>query len=77
MQFGTEGGGVLPDLRYADHSVHDAWVDIVIGGALKNRGMRAWAQVMDADDARAIQSYVIDESRNLIKQAVNESGRLQ
>ena len=74
---GTEGGGVFPDLRYANHSVHDAWVDIVIGGALKNRGMRAWAEVMDADDARAIQSYVIDESRNLIKQTVNESGRLQ
>ena len=63
---GVEGGGVLPDLRFADRSVHDAWLDIVIGGTLKDRGMRAWADVMDANDARAIQGYVIEQAQNLI-----------
>jgi len=62
---GVEGGGVLPDLRYADRSVHDAWLDIVIDGALRDRGMRAWADVMDTDDALAIQGYVIEQAQNL------------
>jgi PQQ-dependent dehydrogenase (methanol/ethanol family) len=62
---GVEGGGVLPDLRYANHSVHEAWVDIVIGGALKDRGMRSWSEVIDTDDARAIQAYVIQQAQKI------------
>jgi quinohemoprotein ethanol dehydrogenase len=59
---GAESGGVLPDLRYASPAVHDAWTDIVIGGQLSGQGMRSWADIMNNDDARAIQSYVISES---------------
>ena len=62
---GVEGNGLLPDLRYADRSVHAAWNDIVIGGALQGQGMRSWAEVLTADDALAIQAYVIQQAQTL------------
>jgi len=62
---GVEGSGLLPDLRYSDRSVHDGWVDIVIGGALKDQGMRSWAEVLTTDDAIAIQAYVIQQAEKL------------
>ena len=56
---GVESGGVLPDLRYASPAVHEQWTDIVIGGLLAGEGMRSWADVMNDEDALAIQAYVI------------------
>jgi len=56
---GVESGGVLPDLRYASPAVHEQWTDIVIGGLLAGEGMRSWADVMNENDALAIQAYVI------------------
>ncbi|HJP38580.1 MAG TPA: PQQ-dependent dehydrogenase, methanol/ethanol family [Gammaproteobacteria bacterium] len=64
---GAEGGGVLPDLRYASAAVHAAWFDIVIDGLLAERGMRSWADVLDTGDAAAIQAYVATEARVLLK----------
>ncbi len=64
---GAEGGGVLPDLRYASAAVHEAWSAIVIDGALAERGMRSWADVLDTHDAAAIQAYITAEARTLLK----------
>jgi quinohemoprotein ethanol dehydrogenase len=62
---GLEGGGVLPDLRYADREVHAAWVNIVIEGALENKGMRSFADAFDPQDALAIQAYVVERAHAL------------
>jgi mono/diheme cytochrome c family protein len=59
---GAEGNGILPDLRFADRTVHEAWNDIDIGGALEDQGMRSGAEVLTPDDALAIQAYVIDRA---------------
>ena len=58
-------GGVIPDLKFADHRTHEAWTDIVIGGALEENGMRSFAKVMSADEARAVQAYVIQKAQTL------------
>ena len=59
---GTKSGGVLPDLRYATRETHARWNDIVLGGIRADRGMASFADVLDADGAAAIQSYVIAQA---------------
>ncbi len=59
---GLEGGGVLPDLRYSDRAVHEAWIDIVIEGALEDKGMRSFAAAFEPEDALAIQAYVVERA---------------
>ena len=61
----AQGGGVLPDLRYASAAVHASWFNIVLGGALSERGMRSWADVLTYEDAAAIQGYIAAEARTL------------
>jgi alcohol dehydrogenase (cytochrome c)/quinohemoprotein ethanol dehydrogenase len=53
-------GGVLPDLRYSP-ALADAklWQSIVHDGALKERGMAAFAIDLTADDIELIRGYVI------------------
>jgi PQQ-dependent dehydrogenase (methanol/ethanol family) len=53
------GGGSLPDLRYASAQTHARFVEIVVGGALSARGMPGFGDVLRADDARAIEAYVL------------------
>ncbi|MEE8307071.1 MAG: PQQ-dependent dehydrogenase, methanol/ethanol family, partial [Gammaproteobacteria bacterium] len=50
-------GGVLPDLRYT--GMHAVWDEVVLDGSLTSRGMVSFAQVLNKEDSRAIQSYVI------------------
>lgn len=64
---GVEGGGVLPDLRYSSAATHDAWIDIVIDGMLAERGMRSWADVLETNDAAAIQAYVAAQAQALLE----------
>ena len=66
---GLEGGGVLPDLRYSDRAVHDAWINIVIEGAREDKGMRSFADVFEPEDALAIQAYVVDGANALMRNA--------
>lgn len=58
--------GVLPDLRrsgaLADKT---AWNGIVIGGALKDRGMVSFAKWIGADDAEAVRAYIGGHARKL------------
>jgi quinohemoprotein ethanol dehydrogenase len=67
--------GVVPDLRYASPETHAQFADIVLGGIRAHRGMASFADVLDADDVRAIQAYVIHRARET--KAEEEAGAAQ
>lgn len=52
----------IPDLRYSDPSIHDAYEAIVLEGVLADTGMASFADVLDAADVKNIQSYVLTEA---------------
>jgi len=52
-------GGVTPDLRYSPLLASDGFFDVVLGGALKDRGMISFAPVLSREQAAAIRSYLI------------------
>jgi quinohemoprotein ethanol dehydrogenase len=57
------GNGFTPDLRVSGALANaDAWKGVVIGGALKDRGMVSFANVLTPADAEAIRAYVIERS---------------
>ena len=57
------GGGVVPNLQRAPVLANaDAWKSILIDGALKDRGMVSFAQVMTPAQAESVRLYVIDEA---------------
>ncbi|MBS0502208.1 MAG: PQQ-dependent dehydrogenase, methanol/ethanol family [Proteobacteria bacterium] len=56
-------GGVTPDLRHSPVlGDRDTWKSIVIDGALHERGMVSFKQVMDEAGAEAARAYVIEEA---------------
>ncbi len=57
------GGGVLPDLRFASAETHKMWDAIVLGGARNNKGMPAFATILDKSDSDAVHAFVIERSR--------------
>ncbi len=53
-------GALNPDLRRSGTlGSQDAFEQIVIGGALHERGMISWKAALTADDAEAVRQYVI------------------
>ena len=56
-------GGVLPDLRYASHDTFAAWDAIVLGGALRDKGMPAFGGIFSKQDSDSVLAFVIDEAR--------------
>jgi quinohemoprotein ethanol dehydrogenase len=62
----ARAGGTVPDLRYASKETRLQWNGIVIGGARSAKGMPA--HEMSADDAQAIQAYVLSRAHELKKQ---------
>ena len=50
-------GGLLPVMRYTQ--MHAVWQQVVLEGSLRSRGMVSFDQVLNQEDAHAIQSYVI------------------
>jgi PQQ-dependent dehydrogenase (methanol/ethanol family) len=57
---GVVGVGLLPDLRRSPYvSQPEAFGQVVLGGALAERGMASFDEVFDADDVEAIRAYVI------------------
>ena len=59
---GTKSGGLLPDLRYSSREIHEAWPEIVLGGAFAGRGMASFADILSEQDVRAIHGYVISQA---------------
>ncbi len=55
--------GVAKDLRFASAQVHRDFAAIVIGGARRERGMPAFTD-LTAEEARAIQAYVVNQAWN-------------
>ncbi|MGK0221259.1 MAG: quinohemoprotein ethanol dehydrogenase [Limisphaerales bacterium] len=72
---GPADGGVVPNLAHISSETHAAWDAIVLGGARRNKGMISFAHVLDQDDARALQSFVIDTAHTawVDRQALNEA----
>ena len=53
------GGGVLPDLRRSSFtSSAEAFNEIVLEGALLDRGMASFAEVLSSEDAEAVRAYL-------------------
>ena len=57
------GNGFTPDLRVSGTLANaEAWKGVILGGALKDRGMVSFAKVLTPADVEAIRAYVIDRS---------------
>ena len=56
-------GNSVPDLRYASAETHGDWDEIVLSGSRKKMGMLSFADSLSADDARAIQAFVIQQAK--------------
>ena len=60
---GAVSGGVLPDLRHSAMIADAAaWRSIVREGALQDKGMVSFAQVLSDDGAEAIRAYVVRQA---------------
>jgi quinohemoprotein ethanol dehydrogenase len=60
---GVVGGGVLPDLRHSLIPRDDQTLkQIVLGGALVNRGMPNFSTVLKEPDVTALQQYILQQS---------------
>jgi quinohemoprotein ethanol dehydrogenase len=55
----TRSTGILPDLKRSKRSVHEAWQQIVLGGALAGGGMPNFSDVLQANDVDDIHAYVV------------------
>jgi len=66
---GAVGGGVVPDLRYMNAQKHQLWMGIVLGGLYSDKGMVSFADVLSAEEATAIQAYVIERANELAETA--------
>ena len=68
------GNGFTPDLRVSGTLANaQAWNGVVIGGALKDRGMVSFAKVLNAQDAENLRAYVIDRSHWTKANLANEA----
>ncbi len=66
---GAVGGGVVPDLRYMNAEKHQLWMGIVLGGLYRDKGMVSFANVLSAEEATAIQAYIIERANELAESA--------
>ena len=55
--------GPLPDLRYASKAVHDQFEAIVLGGARSRLGMPSFRDLLNAEQVRAIQAYILSRAK--------------
>ena len=58
-------GGMLPDLRHSSREVHDAWMAIVFGGLLADKGMASFADVLQPEEVEKIHAYVVHGARKV------------
>ena len=59
---GAHSSGLIPDLKTSPPEVHAQWDAIVRGGIRSDRGMASFASTVSADDAQAVQAYVLDRA---------------
>lgn len=56
-------GGIVPDLRRTTAATHAMFEDIVLGGQREPLGMPAFDDLLDADEVRLIEAYVLSRAR--------------
>lgn len=56
---GEQARGGVKDLRRMSPATHAEFLDIVIGGKRREKGMASFADVLSQDDAAAIHAYLI------------------
>lgn len=57
----------VPDLRYLSEEKHLLWDGIVLGGALKDKGMVGFWDRLSKQESDAIHAYVIKQAHDLVK----------
>jgi quinohemoprotein ethanol dehydrogenase len=74
--FDTQSANVIPDLRRSRMLTDKAsWKNVVIDGALTDRGMVSWVKYLTVADAEAIRAYVGEQARALQQQEMGASSR--
>jgi quinohemoprotein ethanol dehydrogenase len=63
--------GAMPDLRYASKQVHDQFQAIVLSGARSAAGMPSFQKILNSDQVRDIQAYVLSRAAEGAKQSRN------
>ena len=58
----NSGVGGVPDLTRMSSRVHERFEDIVLRGALVERGMASFADLLEAGDSEALYAYLIDRA---------------
>jgi len=67
--FGGASGNVIPDLRRSLLlTSKSAWDEVVLGGALTERGMVGWSKFLKPSDVDQIRAYVGETARGLQQQ---------
>jgi mono/diheme cytochrome c family protein len=67
--FGGASGNVIPDLRRSLLLTNKAaWDEVVLGGALTERGMVSWSKFLKPEDVDHIRAYIGEAARALQKQ---------
>ena len=61
--------GPLPDLRYASKETLEGIEDIVLGGRRALAGMPSFQKVLNIEQVRAIQAYIVSRARESAKPA--------
>jgi quinohemoprotein ethanol dehydrogenase len=56
---------LVPDLRMMSAERHQAFQDIVLGGALRGNGMPSFADQLTPDDLVPLRAYIVSEARKL------------
>jgi PQQ-dependent dehydrogenase (methanol/ethanol family) len=60
-------GGLAPDLRHSQAATFDRYDQVVLGGALANRGMPSFQGFVTAEELAAIKAYVLTQRAVLTK----------
>jgi quinohemoprotein ethanol dehydrogenase len=68
---GVVSGSSIPDLRYATAETHGQFQSIVLGGIRESRGMPSFKDVLQPNQVRAIQAYVLSQSAAAAKTPSN------
>jgi len=54
--------GLVPDLRYANESMHQMFLQVVRGGALREFGMPSFSEDLTSEQVRSIEGYILNRA---------------
>jgi len=56
-------GGPLPDLRYSSKDMIESLDQVLLDGALAPLGMPSYKKILNAQDVKALQAYIVARAR--------------